>query len=133
MRRLQALGASGSGYSLADQLRLDPRLGASFADLEGLLGRLRAEWRVATICDVVLNHTANETPWLAEHPEAAYNCGDCPRLRPAALLDAALARLSRDAARGDLLPRGIPSRVTAPEHLEVSAAPPRPARLAPPR
>lgn len=50
--------------------------------------------QMLSICDVVLNHTANETPWLAEHPEATYNCSNCPHLRPAALLDALLARLT---------------------------------------
>ncbi|KAI8428402.1 hypothetical protein MSG28_007227 [Choristoneura fumiferana] len=110
---IQELGGSGSSYSLADQLRLNPAFGAdaSFADVSNLVGKLRGEWGVASICDVVLNHTANESPWLAEHPEATYNCGNCPRLRPAALLDAALARLTRDAARGHLLPRGIPDRL----------------------
>lgn len=82
-----------------------------------------------SICDVVLNHTANETAWLAEHPEAAYNARDCPYLRPAVLLDAALARLTRDVAQGRLAPR-LPSVVCTPEHLEVrkdvlsSTAPP---------
>ncbi|XP_047985833.1 glycogen debranching enzyme [Leguminivora glycinivorella] len=118
---IQELGASNSSYSLADQLKLNPAFGAdaSFADVDNLLTKLRCEWRVASICDVVLNHTANETPWLALHPEATYNCVNVPRLRAAALLDAALARVTRDAARGDLLPRGIPPKVNEHEHLEA--------------
>lgn len=74
---IQELGASNSSYSLADQLKLNPAFGAdaSFADVENLLTKLRCEWHMASMCDVVLNHTANETPWLALHPEATYNCG----------------------------------------------------------
>lgn len=79
-----------------------------------------------SICDIVLNHTANETPWLSEHPEATYNCSNCPHLRPAALLDALLARLTADVARGDHEARGVPRRVTAHEHLEVRPPPPPP-------
>lgn len=63
-----------------------------------------------SICDVVLNHTANETAWLAEHPEASYNCLNCPHLRPAALLDVVLARLAADLA---------PRRLSQLDHLEV--------------
>ncbi|XP_063361631.1 glycogen debranching enzyme [Cydia amplana] len=118
---IQELGASESSYSLADQLKLNPAFGAdaSFADVGNLLAKLRREWRVASMCDVVLNHTANETPWLALHPEATYNCANAPRLRAAALLDAALARVTRDAARGDLLPRGIPARLDSHDQLEA--------------
>ncbi|XP_063621048.1 glycogen debranching enzyme [Cydia splendana] len=118
---IQELGASNSSYSLADQLKLNPAFGAdaSFADVENLLTKLRCEWRVASICDVVLNHTANETPWLTLHPEATYNCANMPRLRAAALLDAALARVTRDAARGDLVPRGIPPTLNQHEQLEA--------------
>ncbi|KAJ0180195.1 hypothetical protein K1T71_004786 [Dendrolimus kikuchii] len=78
-----------------------------------------AEPAVLSICDVVLNHTANETPWLATHPEATYNCGNCPHLRPAALLDALLARLSVEVARGEHEPRGVPRAVTRHEHVEA--------------
>lgn len=79
-----------------------------------------------SICDVVLNHTANETAWLRDHPEAAYNARDCPHLRPAALLDAALARLTRDVAQGRLAPR-VPSAVSTQEHIEVRPHRERPA------
>ncbi|KAM3961901.1 glycogen debranching enzyme [Aphomia sociella] len=118
---VQRRGASGSSYSVADQLRLDPRLGpdATFADLEAVLARVRDEWHVLSVCDVVLNHTANETPWLADHPEATYNCRDCPHLRPAALLDALLARLGAAAARGEYESRGVPTRVTSEDHVRA--------------
>lgn len=72
-----------------------------------------------SICDIVLNHTANESAWLSAHPEASYNCANCPHLRPAALLDALLARLSADVARGELAARGVPARVCAPDQLDA--------------
>ncbi|XP_028161356.1 glycogen debranching enzyme isoform X1 [Ostrinia furnacalis] len=122
---VQELGASNSSYSIANQLRLNPRFSAdagreaTFADVENLVAKMRSDWKMLSICDIVLNHTANETPWLAEHPEATYNCSNCPHLRPAALLDAALARLSAAVARGDLEPRGLPARLTEHAHLDA--------------
>ncbi|XP_068630910.1 glycogen debranching enzyme isoform X2 [Battus philenor] len=113
---VQELGASNSSYSIANQLRLNPRFSgdgareATFADVENLVAKLRNDWNMLSICDVVLNHTANETTWLAEHPEATYNCLNCPHLRPAAMLDAVLARLADDLA---------PRRLTQLDHLEA--------------
>ncbi|XP_046960879.1 glycogen debranching enzyme [Vanessa cardui] len=122
---VQELGASNSSYSIANQLRVDPRFNdvnsgreATFADIENIVAKMRSDWKMLSICDVVLNHTANETPWLAEHPEATYNCYNCPHLRPAALLDAVLARLSDDVARGALEP-AVPRRVTQHDHIEA--------------
>lgn len=121
----QELGASNSSYSIANQLRLNPRFGgdagreATFADVENLVAKMRDEWGVLSICDVVLNHTANETPWLPEHPEATYNCANCPHLRPAALLDALLARFSAEVARGAHEGAGVPRAPDAPHHLEA--------------
>ncbi|XP_072940329.1 glycogen debranching enzyme isoform X2 [Epargyreus clarus] len=121
---VQELGASNSSYSIANQLRLNPRFSgdagreATFADVENLVAKMRAEWKMLSICDVVLNHTANETAWLAAHPEATYNCHNCPHLRPAALLDALLARVSADVARGELEP-AVPRRIDHNDHLEA--------------
>jgi glycogen debranching enzyme len=39
------------------------------------------------IGDVVWNHTAGDTPWLSEHPEATYNIHNQPHLKPACLVD----------------------------------------------
>lgn len=99
---IQTLGPSNSCYSLRDQLTLDPSFGehVTFEQVRKLLAQARREWGVLSIGDVVLNHTANESEWLMEHSDASYNCVNCPYLRPAYLLDAALARLSGKLARG---------------------------------
>lgn len=49
-----------------------------------------------SIVDIVLNHTANDSPWILDHPEATYNTDDCPHLWSAWLLDKALVDFSLD-------------------------------------
>lgn len=80
---------------------------------------MRYEWKVLSICDIVLNHTANESPWLQEHPECTYNMETAPHILPAALLDAHLHLLTMDVSAGKLKPHGIPSEVYLPEHINV--------------
>ena len=76
---LQERGESGSPYSIRDQLAYDPSLFAEKshfakdggkAKLEELLQIAREEYGLLSLTDVVLNHTANDSPWLKEHPEA---------------------------------------------------------------
>lgn len=56
--RAQELGASDSSYSIANQLRLNPRFGepvaagaerrdATFADVENIVVKMRNEWHVS--------------------------------------------------------------------------------------
>jgi hypothetical protein len=115
---LEARGQSDSAYSIADQLRYDARL---FADsshdlslsadaqderVRTFLAALRTEARALLFADIVLNHTADNSPWLAEQPDAAYNTRNSPHLRVAYALDcamldfsAALERERRNAVR----------------------------------
>ena len=72
------------------------------------MSSVRDEWGLISICDIVLNHTANETPWLAEHPEATYNLVNSPHLRPAFILDRVVKRLARDIGEGVWVDREIP-------------------------
>jgi len=44
--------------------------------------------------DIVLNHTANDSPWIVDHPEATYNTDDCPHLWSAWVFDQALQDFS---------------------------------------
>ena len=45
-----------------------------------------------------MNHTAGNSEWLLEHPEAAYNTRDCPSLTAAYILDRAVNDFSADFA-----------------------------------
>lgn len=73
-----------------------------------------------SICDIVLNHTANESPFLVSHPECTYNCINSPHLRPAYILDAALFELTTQVASGEWEFKGIPIVVDTEDHLNVS-------------
>lgn len=73
-----------------------------------------------SICDVVLNHTANETEWLNEHPESTYNCLNCPYLRPSYLLDAALHIFSLEVKNSYYDTQGIPAQISTEDHLNVN-------------
>lgn len=73
---LQQRGSSGSPYSIADQLAFDRQLvDKVFEDDRALLVKdalrvARDDYGLLSLTDVVLNHTANNSPWLLEHPEA---------------------------------------------------------------
>lgn len=73
-----------------------------------------------SICDIVLNHTANESLWIRDHPETTYNCKNCPYLRPSYLLDAALHQFSIDVKNGLYELKGVPKEVCEENHLNVS-------------
>lgn len=119
---IQELGYSKSSYSLSDQLKLNPSFNdgdklITYDDVERLINKIRNEWNMLSICDIVLNHTANESPFLVSHPECTYNCLNSPHLRPAYLLDAALFELTIQVAAGEWEFKGIPSVVETEEHL----------------
>ncbi|KAB0795230.1 hypothetical protein PPYR_12069 [Photinus pyralis] len=119
---VQELGKSHSAYSLSAQLKLNPTFNdndkkLTFADIENFTQKMRTEWKVLSLCDIVLNHTANETEWLQEHPESTYNCLNCPYMRPAYLLDATLHQFSMDVKKGVYESEGIPPEVCTEDHI----------------
>lgn len=117
------LGASRSCYSLSDQLKVNQGFAenkkVTFDDIERVVKKMRDEWGVASICDIVLNHTANESEWLLSHPESTYSCHTMPHLRPPFLLDAVFARITTDAAEGKLETVGVPKIVETEDHLQA--------------
>ncbi|XP_037086526.1 glycogen debranching enzyme-like isoform X1 [Pollicipes pollicipes] len=122
---VQELGGSNSAYSLANQLRLNPAFQnsdgspATIEDLAKLIKKMRDEWKMLSVCDIVLNHSANESPWLREHPECGYNLVNSGHLRPAYLLDRLVDCLARDMLQGKWKERGLPEDVTEEGHLAV--------------
>uniref|UniRef100_A0AAV2JTZ0 Glycogen debranching enzyme n=1 Tax=Knipowitschia caucasica TaxID=637954 RepID=A0AAV2JTZ0_KNICA len=121
---LQTLGESRSCYSLADQLSLSPGFsppGCSYGweEVGALVERLRTEWDMVCITDVVYNHTAANSPWIQEHPECGYNLVNSPHLRPAWVLDRALWHLTTRMGEGRYEERGLPAEVTEDQHLQA--------------
>lgn len=122
---IQQLGESRSCYSLSDQLQVNPEFATkpggkvTFEDVEKITKKLREEWGIASICDIVLNHTANESEWLKSHPESTYSCFTCPHLRPAFLLDALLAQVGMDVKEGKLEQHGVPPIIETEDHLQA--------------
>jgi len=73
---------------------------AKSAVLRRLVGVLEQQHGVLSMVDIVLNHTATSSPWLAAHPEAGYSLSNSPHLRAAFELDEAVLRVSAAIARG---------------------------------
>ena len=118
---LQELGASGSAYALRDLFKLNPSfgLGIKMSDIERLVKQLYEDYEMLSFTDLVLNHAANESEWLASHPNCVYNLSNAPHLRPAFLVDCALARFSTEIERGEWVEAGIPSEITNEAHLDA--------------
>lgn len=121
---LQTLGESRSCYSLADQLTFNPEFspaGKSYTweDVGGLVEKLRTEWNMISITDVVYNHTAANSLWIKEHPECGYNLVNSPHLRPAWVLDRAIWHLTTRVIDGRYKEKGLPPNITTESHLNA--------------
>jgi len=118
---LQELGDSQSAYALRDFFTLNPSFGSdvSFTDIAELVGFLDKEWGMLSFTDLVLNHAANESEWIAENPHCVYNLVNTPHLRPAFLLDCVLARFSKEIADGHWSSAGLPPQVRNENHLQL--------------
>ncbi|GFP57849.1 glycogen debranching enzyme [Trichoderma asperellum] len=110
---LQIRGSSNSPYSLYDQLGWDPAcFPKGVKDIEQLVEHLEQKYSLLSLTDIVLNHTANNTKWLEEHPEAGYNLTTAPWLESAYELDTKLLELS-----GKLESLGLPVDIKNTEDL----------------
>ena len=96
----QSLGYSDSAYCIKDQLEVDPRYKATNLDIENFLKELKNGKGIRSMTDLVLNHTACDSQWLTDHPEATYNLSNCPHLIPAFLLDQKLVDINADIVNG---------------------------------
>lgn len=75
---LQQRGESNSPYSIKDQAQYDASMfEGSDGGTDGgqekvkeILKVAREEYGLLSLTDVVLNHTANDSPWLSDHPES---------------------------------------------------------------
>ncbi|XP_048458318.1 glycogen debranching enzyme isoform X1 [Rhincodon typus] len=120
---LQTLGLSRSCYSLADQLELNPDFSRpeklyTWNDVARLVEKLKKEWNMLCITDVVYNHTAANSGWLKKHPECSYNILNSPHLKPAWLLDRALWHLTCDVVKGKYQDRGLPAAIENGSQLD---------------
>ncbi|XP_035027482.1 glycogen debranching enzyme isoform X3 [Hippoglossus stenolepis] len=121
---LQTLGESRSCYSLADQLSFSPEFspaGQSYtwADVGALVEKIRTEWNMLCITDVVYNHTAANSVWIRDHPECGYNLVNSPHLRPAWVLDRAIWHLTTRVAEGRYKAKGLPADITNESHVNA--------------
>ncbi|KAJ1730889.1 bifunctional 4-alpha-glucanotransferase/amylo-alpha-1,6-glucosidase [Coemansia biformis] len=99
---MQQRGGSDSPYSLYNQLELsddlfDMPLDKAQKDtkLRETLLEMRHRHHLLGVTDMVWNHTAYNSDWLRDHPEAGYNLENSPHLRGAYELDVALVEFSR--------------------------------------
>ncbi|KDE06879.1 amylo-1,6-glucosidase [Microbotryum lychnidis-dioicae p1A1 Lamole] len=119
---LQQRGKSDSPYSIYDQLELADDLFVAKGltreqknqEMSQWLGRIKSEWGILGMIDVVLNHTANNSPWLEEHPEAGFNAVNSPHLEAAVELDTALITFSESLER-----RGLPTELKSAGDLDA--------------
>ncbi|TPX46489.1 hypothetical protein SeMB42_g03671 [Synchytrium endobioticum] len=98
-------GCSNSPYSIYNQLTISNDLfegddilneGEKEEILAKMIDRAREDFGILCVTDVVWNHTACNSAWLHQHPEAGYNLVNSPHLRPAYELDDALVTFSED-------------------------------------
>ncbi|ODH26713.1 glycogen debranching enzyme [Paracoccidioides brasiliensis] len=92
---IMARGESNSPYSIADHLTFDRCCFPNGeSDVANMVSRMESQYGLLPLTDVVWNHTANNTEWLQEHPEAGYNVETAPWLEAAVELDDTLLRYS---------------------------------------
>lgn len=112
---LMKRGKSNSPYSIFDQLTFDPE---SFPngedDVARMVTKMEEEYGLLSLTDVVWNHTAHNSRWLEEHPEAGYSVETAPWLEAALELDTGLLEFGQN-----LHALGLPSEFATVDDLLV--------------
>ncbi|MCJ1286592.1 hypothetical protein MMC26_005938 [Xylographa opegraphella] len=110
---LMERGDSNSPYSIYNQLGFDPLCFPNGEkDIVTMVESMEKNHGLLGLTDVVWNHTANNSQWLEEHPEAGYNIETAPWLESAFDLDSALLKFS-NSLRGI----GLPTTLTGVDDL----------------
>jgi glycogen debranching enzyme len=96
-------GDSNSPYSIFDQLAFSPDLfddktskEQQYREISKVTEMMEKDFGLLSLIDVVWNHTAENSDWLLDHPEAAYNLHNSPHLIAPYELDSALLDFSRN-------------------------------------
>ncbi|BEJ13378.1 hypothetical protein CspHIS471_0305520 [Cutaneotrichosporon sp. HIS471] len=117
---LQVRGESGSPYSIYNQLAFDPTIlteptakDGGYSEICDAMRYARDKYGLGAITDVVLNHTAHDSAWLQEHPEAGYSPHNTPHLAPAVILEDAMYELT-----DNLKSLGLPTMVKSEADLK---------------
>lgn len=114
---LNVRGASNSPYSIGDQhdfshdmfsekLRGPKQKAERLKQLKAVLQDMKSKHGILSMSDVVWNHTAHNSEWLNDHPDAAYSPANSPHLQPADELEKALFELN-----AKLSEHGIPDEL----------------------
>lgn len=82
-------------------------------DISTMISKMEKEHKLLGLTDVVWNHTANNSKWLEEHPEAGYNIETAPWLESALELDNALLKFGNE-----LQDHGLPNSLQNMSDLE---------------
>lgn len=92
---LQKRGESNSPYSIFDQFEFDEEIfPGGEKDVEKMVKILENDYGILSMTDIVLNHTANNSVWIREHPDVGYNEETAPHLISAMELDSLLLHFS---------------------------------------
>jgi len=110
---LQPRGKSGSPYSVLDQLEWDKTTFPGGEDDVTYLVEQLEDIGILSLSDVVLNHTASDSPWLADNLDAGYSAKTAPHLQAAIELDSALfhAAIGQKVDNADALSSVVPNAV----------------------
>ncbi|CAG8719374.1 12060_t:CDS:2, partial [Funneliformis caledonium] len=121
---MQMRGLSNSPYSIFDQLSFSNDLfepedllkdpNERIEIVQNTIKKIEQEYGILSVTDIVWNHTACNSSWLEEHPEAGYNLINSPHLTPAYELDASLLEFSSNLAN-----LGYPTLIKNEEDLDL--------------